>query len=76
MTRRDEVVEPVTAPPAAAARAEPGPVPRAAEARAEPVPRALPRRPVMRQYELVERVKAYDPGADEEIGRASCRERV
>jgi guanosine-3',5'-bis(diphosphate) 3'-pyrophosphohydrolase len=29
--------------------------------------RAPPRRPVMRQYELVERVKAYDPTADEEL---------
>src|SRR5919202_805459 len=26
-----------------------------------------PRRPVMRQYELVERVKAYDPDADEDL---------
>src|SRR3954447_19859467 len=26
-----------------------------------------PRRPLMRQYELVERVKAYDPDADEDL---------
>ena len=30
-------------------------------------PRAPPQRPIMRQYELVERVKGYDPGADEEL---------
>jgi GTP diphosphokinase / guanosine-3',5'-bis(diphosphate) 3'-diphosphatase len=30
-------------------------------------PPSLPRRPVMRQYELVERVKAYDPDADEDL---------
>jgi GTP diphosphokinase / guanosine-3',5'-bis(diphosphate) 3'-diphosphatase len=37
----------------------PSPVPVAAVAPA--------RRPIMRQYELVERVKAYDPGADEDL---------
>ena len=28
---------------------------------------ARPRRPVMRQYELVERVKSYDADADEDL---------
>jgi GTP pyrophosphokinase len=36
-------------------------------ATAAPPPRAPARRPVMRQYELVERVKAYDPEADEDL---------
>ncbi len=31
------------------------------------MPRTGPRRPVMRQYELVERVKTYDPAADEQL---------
>jgi len=66
VTRPSEVVEPVTAPPAAGARAEPGPPSRAAGARAEPA-RTPPRRRVMRQYELVERVKAYDPAVDEDL---------
>jgi GTP pyrophosphokinase len=42
-------------------RIEPGPLPAVATA-----PRP-PRRPVLRQYELVERVKAYDPDADEDL---------
>jgi guanosine-3',5'-bis(diphosphate) 3'-pyrophosphohydrolase len=47
---------------------EPVPVPLATEPVTEPATRSPPpRRPVMRQYELVERVKAYDPGADEEL---------
>jgi GTP pyrophosphokinase len=46
---------------------EPVPLPLEAERTAEPAARTPPRRPVMRQYELVERVKAYDPGADEEL---------
>ncbi|HEX5794266.1 MAG TPA: HD domain-containing protein, partial [Geminicoccaceae bacterium] len=46
---------------------EPVPVPLATEPVPEPPTRSPPRRPVMRQYELVERVKAYDPGADEEL---------
>jgi GTP diphosphokinase / guanosine-3',5'-bis(diphosphate) 3'-diphosphatase len=46
---------------------EPVPLPLEAERSAEPAVRTSPRRPVMRQYELVERVKAYDPGADEEL---------
>ena len=41
--------------------------PPAAALAASPVPVAKPRRPVMRQYELVERVKAYDPDADEDL---------
>ncbi|HET6519442.1 MAG TPA: bifunctional (p)ppGpp synthetase/guanosine-3',5'-bis(diphosphate) 3'-pyrophosphohydrolase [Geminicoccaceae bacterium] len=33
-----------------------------------PAPAPAPvRRPIMRQYELVERVKAYDPGVDEDL---------
>jgi guanosine-3',5'-bis(diphosphate) 3'-pyrophosphohydrolase len=46
---------------------EPIVVPLATEAAPEPATRRPPRRPVMRQYELVERVKAYDPAADEEL---------
>jgi guanosine-3',5'-bis(diphosphate) 3'-pyrophosphohydrolase len=34
---------------------------------AAPAPAAPPRRPIMRQYELVERVKAYDPSAEEDL---------
>lgn len=34
---------------------------------AAPSPLLRPRRPVMRQYELVERVKSYDPDADEDL---------
>ena len=36
-------------------------------AAAEVVPVMARRRPVLRQYELVERVKAYDPNADEDL---------
>src|SRR5688500_9171282 len=46
---------------------EPGILPADLAASPEPAPRAAPRRPVMRQYELVERVKAYDPRVDEEL---------
>ena len=46
---------------------EPIVVPLATEPAPEAATRSPPRRPVMRQYELVERVKAYDPGADEEL---------
>ena len=46
---------------------EPAPLPVGAAAAIELAAPAPPRRAVMRQYELVERVKAYDPGADEEL---------
>ena len=46
---------------------EPGVLPIEPAAASAPAPRTPPRRPVMRQYELVERVKAYDPGVDEEL---------
>ena len=46
---------------------EPVPLALEVERSAEPAARPPPRRPVMRQYELVERVKAYDPAADEEL---------
>jgi GTP diphosphokinase / guanosine-3',5'-bis(diphosphate) 3'-diphosphatase len=47
--------------------AEQVPAPQDPAAPAEQAPRAPPRRPVMRQYELVERVKAYDPAVDEDL---------
>ena len=34
---------------------------------AAPMPAQRPRRPVIRQYELVERVRSYDPDADEDL---------
>src|ERR671910_527635 len=46
---------------------EPVPLPLEAKRAAEPAARTPPRRPVLRQYELVERVKAYDPSADEDL---------
>src|ERR687897_207153 len=46
---------------------ETAPLPLGAEAAVEAPAPAPPRPPGVRQYELVERVKAYDPGADEEL---------
>ncbi|HEX6143821.1 MAG TPA: bifunctional (p)ppGpp synthetase/guanosine-3',5'-bis(diphosphate) 3'-pyrophosphohydrolase [Geminicoccaceae bacterium] len=47
--------------------AQPAPARPLPEAEAAPEPARPPRRPVMRQYELVEKVKAYDPTADEDL---------
>jgi guanosine-3',5'-bis(diphosphate) 3'-pyrophosphohydrolase len=51
-----------------AEQAEPAPLPAPAPAPvAETPPRTKPRRKLMRQTELVDRVKAYDPDADEAL---------
>jgi guanosine-3',5'-bis(diphosphate) 3'-pyrophosphohydrolase len=47
-------------------KGEPGSRPKQ-RAPAAPVPASAVQRPIMRQYELVERVKSYDPGADENL---------
>ncbi|HEY0133675.1 MAG TPA: HD domain-containing protein, partial [Nannocystis sp.] len=54
------------APSVMAAIAAGAPVPPAAAVEPPATPRP-PRRPVMRQYELVERVKAHDPDVDEDL---------
>src|SRR5688572_10342563 len=47
--------------------ASPAPLPAATPPAPSPLPPQRPRRPAIRQYELVERVKSYDPDADEDL---------
>ncbi|HET6468216.1 MAG TPA: bifunctional (p)ppGpp synthetase/guanosine-3',5'-bis(diphosphate) 3'-pyrophosphohydrolase [Geminicoccaceae bacterium] len=65
------MLQPETAPPAGDRTVALAPssaiVPPPPAAAPPPAARSVPRRPVMRQYELVERVKAYDPEVDEDL---------